>query len=74
MFPQKPFERNGSIDLLMAAKYGDYNKARLLLLTHGRYLVYDFNEVRKFIMKISSIFYSYGKLLCIVQLMEAMLK
>ena len=29
----------------MAAKYGDYNKARLLLLTHGRYLVYDFNEV-----------------------------
>jgi len=43
----KPFEKEGSQELIQAAKAGDLSKVKLILDKENRYLVYDFDHVKE---------------------------
>ena len=46
LFPQKPYEMQGSFSFMEAAKLGDLKTCKLLL-SRNKYLVYNFDYVRK---------------------------
>lgn len=46
IFSTKPFQKPGSYELISAAKFGKFYEVRSLL-QKNRYLVYDYDYVRK---------------------------
>jgi len=47
IFSVKPFEKEGSRELLAAVKAGDLSKVKLILDKENRYLVYDFDNIHQ---------------------------
>ncbi len=51
IFSKTPFEKASSEELIKAAKNGDARSVSSILIQHGKYLVYDFDQVKTLTMQ-----------------------
>ena len=45
VFSTYPFQKDGSEDLIKAAKAGDLMKVKTILFQKGKFIVYDYDQV-----------------------------